>query len=476
MTSAFEGFLSTPEMLEVFGAPAVVQAMLDFEAALARAEGAEGVIPDAAAATIAGACQAALLDVPGIVAASGRAGSLAIPLVKRLTEAVAQRDAEAAQWVHWGATSQDVIDTAMVLVTRRALALIDRDLGTLIDALLALAQAHRGTPVIGRTLMQPASVVSFGWKAAGWAQALVRGRARLHEAGARALQLQLGGAVGTLATLGDRGDAVAARAASLLGLPAPPQPWHVLRDDWAALGCSVGVLAGSLAKVARDVSLMAQAEVGELAEPSGAGRGGSTALPHKRNPVASMVALAAAHRVPHRVAALLGAMAPEHERGLGSWQAELAEWAGLFTSVHGATKALADAAPGLQVDAARMRANIDALRGLASAEAASMRVAQVVGKPRAQALLESLSQRVVAESRPLADLLRDAVAADAALRGALGARDIDTLFDPQVAALNAALRCDEMLQRLRPQAATLSAARPWRSALPPDTTTTEVLA
>ena len=464
--SIFEGFLSTPAMLAVFGEQPVVQAMLDFEAALARAQGAEGVIPPPAAEAIALACRAERFDLPGLVAASGRAGSLAIPLVRRLTEEVAKADAGAAQWVHWGSTSQDVIDSAMVLVTRRALALVDRDLSSLVAALLALAQAHRATPVIGRTLMQPASVVSFGWKAVGWAGALVRGQARLHEAGERALQLQLGGAVGTLSTLGDAGPAVAARLAALLGLPAPQHVWHVHRDDWISLAGVLGVLSGSLAKMARDWSLLTQAEVGELAEPSGAGRGGSTALPHKRNPVASMVALAAGQRVPHRVAALLGAMAQEHERGLGGWQAELAEWAALFAGVHGALAALAQAAPGLQVAAARMRANIDALHGLASAEAASMRVAQVVGKPRAQALLEALSARVAGEGRALDTLLREAVAADDALRTALPAADIDALFDPQVQARAATVRCDAMLARLAPQAAALAAARPWFGALP----------
>jgi 3-carboxy-cis,cis-muconate cycloisomerase len=179
-----------------------------------------------------------------------------------------------------------------------------------------------------------------------------------------------------------------------------------------------------------------------------------------------MVALAASQRVPHRVAALLGAMAQEHERGLGGWQAELAEWAALFAGVHGALHALAQAAPGLQVDAARMRANIDALHGLASAEAASMRVAQVVGKPRAQALLEALSARVADEGRSLDTLLREAVAADEALRTALPAADIEACFDPQVQARAATVRCDAMLARLAPQAAMLAAARPWFGALP----------
>jgi 3-carboxy-cis,cis-muconate cycloisomerase len=467
--SVFDGFLSTPAMLAAFSERSVVQAMLDFESALARAQADEGVIPTAAADAVALACRAERFDLAALVAASGRAGSLAIPLVRRLTEEVARNDAEAARWVHFGSTSQDAIDSAMVLVTRQALALVDRDLSALIAALLALALDHRETPMIGRTLMQPASVVSFGWKAAGWAGALVRGQARLHEAGRCALQLQLGGAVGTLSTLGDAGPAVAARVATLLGLPPPRHVWQVHRDDWISLAGALGVLGGSLAKIARDWSLLSQAEVGVLAEPSGAGRGGSTALPHKRNPVASMVALAAGRRVPHRLAALMGAMDQEHERGLGGWQAELAEWAGLLESVHGALHALAQAAPGLQVDAGRMRANIDALRGLASAEAAAMRVAQVVGKPRAQALLETLSARVADEGRTLHALLRDAVAADGALRDAMHDADVDALFDPRAQARAATVRCDAMLAHLSPQAAALAAARPWQGALTEET-------
>lgn len=469
MSAPFEGFLSTPEMLAAFGERAVVQAMLDFEAALARAEADEGVIAPQAAEAIAAQCRAERFDLAALVAASGRAGSLAIPLVKQLTAAVAAADAEAGQVVHWGSTSQDVIDTAMVLVTRRALACIDRDLSALVASLLALAEREGAAPLMGRTLMQPASVVSFGFKCAGWAAALVRGQQRLHEAGARALQLQLGGAVGTLATLGDHGPAVAANVARRLGLPPPQGVWHTQRDDWVALGCAVGVLVGSLAKFARDLSLMAQGEIGELAEPAGAGRGGSTALPHKRNPVSSMAALAAAQRVPHRVAALLGAMAQEHERALGGWQAELAEWAGLFTSAHGAVKALAEAAAGLQVNTRRMREHIEALRGLTGAEAAAARVAAVLGKPKAQALLEALSKRVVAEQRPLRELLREAVQADGALRAAVTDAEIDALFDPDAAARHAIARADDILARIRPQAAALAAARPWGAYLPQDT-------
>lgn len=462
----FESFLSTPQMLEVFGEAAVLQAMLDFEAALSRAQAAEGMIPAQAAAIIANACDVTLYDQAAIVAASGRAGSLAIPLVKKLTETVAGRDAEAAQVVHWGSTSQDVIDTGMVLVTRRALALIDRDLSALIAALFHLAERHGDAPVMGRTLMQPASVVSFGYKVSCWLAPLVRGQQRLHDAGACALQLQLAGAVGTLATLGEQGPAVARRVADLLRLPPPLGVWHTQRDTWVALGCEVGVLVGSLGKFARDLSLLAQGEIGELAEPSGAGRGGSTALPHKRNPVSSMVALAAAQRVPHRVAALLGAMAQEHERGLGNWQAELAEWAGLFVSAHGALRALLDAASGLQVYPQRMLDHIEALRGLACAEAAAMRLAKVIGKPKAQALLEGLSQRTMGEQRHLRDLVFDAVAADRVLAGAVSKAEIESLFEPSIAARAGMARAAEALTRLRPQAVALAAAKPWNRDLP----------
>ena len=442
-------------MLATFGEPAVVQAMLDFEAALAQAEADEGVIPAAAARAIAQACRVERIDVAALVQAGSRAGSLAIPLVKQLTAVVAQSDAEAATWVHWGSTSQDVIDSAMVLATRRALALVDADLQTLIGALLALAERDGDAPLLARTLMQPASVISLGFKIAGWVAPLLRCRQRLHRAAQEALQIQCGGAVGTLATLGDRGPAVARRAAALLGLRAPPDDhyaaWHTQRDAWVAFGCELAVLVGVCAKFARDLSLLAQAEVGELNEPGGAGRGGSTAMPHKRNPVASMITLAAAQRTPQRAAALLGAMAQEHERGLGNWQAELAEWAGLWTSAHGALAALAEAAAGLQVNRARMRANIDALQGLVFAEACATRLAAVIGKPRAQALLEALSRTAVEQQRPLQALVSEAIAADATLAGAVTVVEIESLFDPVAAAQTAIGRATPWLAALRTQ-------------------------
>ncbi|KQW54006.1 3-carboxy-cis,cis-muconate cycloisomerase [Variovorax sp. Root411] len=360
--SIFEGFLSTSETLGAFSDRAFVDAMLRFEAALARAQAAEGLIPESAAHSIVSSCKVELFDVAKIVRESGRAGSVAIPLVKALREAVGLFNAEAAPFVHFGSTSQDVIDSAMALVTREAVALVEADLAKAADALLRLAVTHAETPMLARTLMQPASVTSFGFKCAGWAAPLVRSRLRLRDAAKHALQLQLGGAVGTLAQMKGQGAAVRKRMAKELGLGDPGATWHTQRDEWVALGCELGLVTGSLGKIAVDIALLGQYEVGEVAEPSEPGRGGSSAMPHKRNPVASMVAIAAAHRAPQRVAALLGAMPQQHERALGAWQAELAEWPQLLMSAHGSVRAMAGALPGLQVDAARMRANIDRLR------------------------------------------------------------------------------------------------------------------
>ncbi|WP_341890603.1 3-carboxy-cis,cis-muconate cycloisomerase [Variovorax sp. YR752] len=360
--SIFEGFLSTSETLGAFSDRAFVDAMLRFEAALARAQAAEGLIPESAAHSIVSSCKVELFDVAKIVRESGRAGSVAIPLVKALREAVGLFNAEAVPFVHFGSTSQDVIDSAMALVTREAVALVETDLAKAADALLRLAVQHAETPMLARTLMQPASVTSFGFKCAGWAAPLVRSRMRLRAAAKHALQLQLGGAVGTLAQMKGQGAAVRQRMAKELGLGDPGATWHTQRDEWVALGCELGLMTGSLGKVAVDISLLGQYEVAEVAEPSEPGRGGSSAMPHKRNPVASMVAIAAAHRAPQRVAALLGAMPQQHERALGAWQAELAEWPQLLMSAHGSVRAMAGALPGLQVDAARMRANIDRLR------------------------------------------------------------------------------------------------------------------
>jgi 3-carboxy-cis,cis-muconate cycloisomerase len=362
MSGLFDGFLSTAEVIEIFGERNFLDAMLRFEASLARAQAATGLIPETAAQSIIGTCRVELFDVAKIVRDSARAGSVAIPLVKILKETVSLFNGDAAQFVNFGSTSQDVIDTAMALVTRDALALIRADVQKIATALITLAGQHTDTPMLARTLMQPACVTSFGFKCAGWAAPLVRSLQRMELAAAHALQLQLGGTVGTLEKMQGKGQDIAHLMAQDLGLALSALSWHTQRDEWIALGCELGLLTGSLGKLAKDLVLMSQFEVGEVAEPAEVGRGGPPGMPHKHNPVASMVALAAAQQAPQRVAALLGAMPQEYERSAGAWQAELAEWPQLVMSVHGSARALALALPGLQVHPARMRSNLDAVR------------------------------------------------------------------------------------------------------------------
>jgi 3-carboxy-cis,cis-muconate cycloisomerase len=441
--SLFARTLASAAMVEVFADRALIAAMLEFEAALAQAEAAEGVIPASAVGPIVAASRAGIDDIDGLVEEARSAGSLAIPLVRRLTAGVARSDAAAAAFVHLGGTSQDAIDTAMVLATRRALDLIDVDLVRLAGVLHPLARAHAATPMLARTLLQPAQVISFGFKIVAWLAPLERARERLARARAAALKLQFGGAVGTLASLGDKGPAVARHLARLLGLPPGDGAWHVQRDDWVALACEVAVLCGSLGKIGRDLALLAQAEVGEVAEPAASGRGGSSAMPQKKNPVAAMTAIAAAMRAPHHAAALLAAMAPAHERGLGDWQAELAEWPSLFLETHGALVALADACAGLDVDAARMRANIDRLHGTVFSEAAAALLVPSLGKAKAHELLATLSARAVSEGADLRGLLRAAPEARAVDGAAL-----DAAFDVDAAARHASVLASQQLDRL----------------------------
>jgi 3-carboxy-cis,cis-muconate cycloisomerase len=447
--SIFDSFLTTSEMIAVFDDAAVVQAMFRFEAALAQAQAVQGIIPDSAARAIASVCNAQLYDIPALINAGRRAGSLAIPLVKELTKTVALYSAESATYVHWGSTSQDVIDTALVLTTRDALLMLDRTLQGLIDTLLKLAERHMTTPVLARTLMQPAQVTSFGFKLVGWVAPLLRTRAQLRALSARALQLQLGGAVGTLAVMGEQGPAVAQRMAQDLGLAVPDAAWHTQRDEWVRLGLEVAVLVGSLGKIATDLSLMAQGEIAELAEPSSNGRGGSSAMPHKRNPVSAMIALAAAARTPQRAAALLANMGQEHERGLGNWQAELAEWPGLFLSAHGALNALAEAFGGLHVDAGRMLRNIDNLQGLVFAEAVAIHLAAAIGRPGANSLMEQLTRQAVADGIHLADAVVVALDSDPRLIGRIDRDALLQLFDPVAATLPAQALANPQLRNLQ---------------------------
>lgn len=418
--------LSSRAMRAVCDDTAHLQHMLDFEAALARAEAAVGVIPASAVAAIEAACKADQFDLAALADAATRSGNLAIPLVKTLTAKVAKADAEAARYVHWGATSQDVIDSATMLGLRAAIDALLADLDRAIAGFAALAIKHRNTAVVARTWLQHALPMPFGLKLAEYASALHRSRLRLKRLRTEGLALQFGGAAGTLAALGDKGLVVAEQLANELQLPLPDAPWHTHRDRIAEVASVLAILSGSCGKIARDVSLMMQTDVGEAFEPSGEGRGGSSTMPHKRNPVASASALGAATMAPNLAATIFAAQIQDHERSAGPWHAEWPTLPTLLLVTSGALAAIVDIAEGLEVDTERMRLNLDTTHGLIMAEAVTFALAEKLGKSDAHHLVEAATKRAVAEKKHLRDILT----ADPKVSAQLNAAAIAKLFEP----------------------------------------------
>jgi 3-carboxy-cis,cis-muconate cycloisomerase len=379
-----------------------LQAMLDVEAALARAQAAAGVISQRHADVIAAACRADLYDVDAIGAEAAAVGNPAAPLVGALRARVGE---PAAADVHRGATSQDVVDSAAMLVARRALEPLLDDLGAVAKAAARLADEHRATIMAGRTLLQQAVPIAFGLKAAGWLAGLDSAARRLEAVRDARLAAQLGGAAGTLAAMRDSGLDVLARFAGELGLAEPVLPWHTERTRIAELATALGESCGAAAKVAGDVVLLAQTEVGEVREGAGGDRGGSSAMPHKHNPVAAISALAAARQAPGLVANLLAAMEHEHERAAGAWHAEWGPLRELLRATGSAAAWLRDCLEHLEVDAPRMRANLDDAM-------LAERVAAAIGGTGAGELV----RRALAAGLSLAEIAREHLHADEATR------------------------------------------------------------
>lgn len=422
----FDAYFTARDMREVFCDQGRVQAMLDFEAALARAEARVGLIPSSAVAPIATACDAGLYDFAALGEAIATAGNSAIPLVKALGKQIASSDAEAERYVHLGATSQDVMDSGLVLQLRQALALIEDQLAQLADSLAAQAQRFATTPLAGRTWLQHATPVTLGMKIAGWLGAVTRSRQRLQELKPRLLVLQFGGASGTLAALGAQALPIAKALAEELQLTLPEQPWHTQRDRIVEFGAVLGLIAGSLGKFGRDISLLMQTEAAEVFEPAAPGKGGSSTMPHKRNPVGAAVLIGAATRVPGLVSTLFSAMPQEHERSLGLWHAEWETLPEICCLVSGSLQQACLLADGLEVDAARMARNLELTQGLVLAEAVSIVLAQRVGRDTAHHLLKQCCKRAVAEQRHLRAVLADEPQVTAELSGA----ELDDLLNP----------------------------------------------
>jgi 3-carboxy-cis,cis-muconate cycloisomerase len=411
---------------EIWSPRATVQAMLDVEAALARACALHGVIPSSAVDAIVAACHADNIDAEALMTGAAAGGNLAIPLVRQLTAVVKSNDADAAKYVHWGATSQDIIDTGVVLQLRATLDLIDADLRALSDALVAQAQAHKQTPMIGRTWLQQALPITLGLKFAQWLDAVTRHRQRLQEAKRRAETLQFGGAAGTLASLRDKARPVAQSLADDLKLNLPALPWHTQRDRIAEAASFFGMLTGTFGKIARDISLMMQTELGEVAEPAAAGKGGSSTMPHKRNPVGCAAVLTAAARAPNLVATIFAGMVQEHERALGGWQAEWEALPDLARLTSGALSNLLAIVPSLEVDADRLKRNLDVTHGLVLGEAVMLALGDAIGRLDAHKLVEGASKASVANG----SMLFDELAANETVMRHLSREQLQRLLDP----------------------------------------------
>jgi 3-carboxy-cis,cis-muconate cycloisomerase len=446
--------VSSAAMRAIVDDRARLQRMLDFEAALTRAEAVMGVIPASAVDPIAAACRAERYDIAALGEAAAAAGNLVTPLVQALTAEVARTDAAAARSVHWGASGQDVMDTALVLELRAGIDVLVGDLNRAIEAFTTLAGRQRRTASVARTSMRHALPMPFGLKAAGYAAALGRSRERLKRLRKDALVLQFGGSAGTLAALGDQGLDVTDRLAALLDLPAPEAPWHSHRDRLAEVASAFGILAGTCGKIGRDISLLMQTEVAEVLEqpavpfiiPSAPGDTAAATRPRLGPAAAASMAVTAAMIAPQLVATILACGIQEHERALGGAQAEWTTFPALALVTSGALGAIADLAQGIEVDPDRMRNNLDITHGLIMAEAITFALATKISRQEAHKLVEEASRKAVTDKRSLQNVLSDDPRVTAHLSGPVLGR----LFEPMSYQGAAQTFVDRLVATLKP--------------------------
>lgn len=448
MSQIYAGLFYQRQVTDIFSDRSLLRYLTRVEVALAKAQASAGVIPQAAAIGIENNCTeqaVAQIDLEGLAAESGSAGNVAIPFVKRLTAIVREQDETASRYVHWGATSQDVLDTACILQCRDALAIIQALLEQAYQKALAQAQNYRGHIMMGRTWLQQALPITLGHKFARWAAVLQRDLARLESMQSRSLTAQLGGATGSLASMQNEGSAVVLAFSRELDLAAPTCTWHGERDRIVEMAGVLALVVGNLGNMARDWSLMMQTEIGELFEPAGKGRGGSSTMPHKRNPVAAAAVLAAANRVPGLMASLYHGMVLEHERGLGGWQAEWLSLPEIFQLCAGALERTVDVLQGMQVDPDAMRRNIECTNGLIMAEAVMMALAPTTGRLNAHHMVESACKIAVQENRHLKAVISDMDE----IKQKFSAMQLDNIFRPETYIGNIHDQIDAVLGQAR---------------------------
>lgn len=440
MQGIYENLFYHKAVNELFTDAAFIADMLRFEAALAKAQGLHGLIPAAAASVIAYCCRVENIDVGLIKEQIALSGNAAIPLVKQLTKAVEKADPNASGYVHFGATSQDVIDTATMLQLKDAFDLIMLDLEKLIGQLAFLAKTHKNTVMIGRTFLQHARPITFGFKVAGWLDGILRSKQRIEKVFNKSLALQLGGAVGTLSGMEDQGILVAETMCSELNLHMPVMPWHTQRDRIAEIATALGILAGNIGKMATDISLLMQTEVAEVFEPFAAGKGGSSAMPHKRNPVNSIVCISIAQRIPFLVASIMSGMAHDHERATGNWHAEWETMASIVQLTAGSLSQAITLTNGLDVDAERMLNNLELTNGLIYSEGVAHALSATMSKTEAHKLVEQCCLLVKEQGIHLKEIIKKDTLIGTTLTGEL----IDQLFNP----VNPLGLCDQFIDRI----------------------------
>ncbi|ENV47536.1 3-carboxy-cis,cis-muconate cycloisomerase [Acinetobacter brisouii CIP 110357] len=445
MSQLYASLFYQDDVTEIFSDQSLISYMIQAEVALAKAQAQVGVIPQSAADSIEAIAQKVALeqiDFDALATATGLAGNIAIPFVKQLTAIVKQQDEAASRFVHWGATSQDILDTACILQCRDALQHVEQSVQQNYQAALTQAQVYRDQVMIGRTWLQQALPITLGHKFARWASAFKRDLDRIQAMKARVLAVQLGGAAGSLASLLDQGSAVVEAFAQQLHLATPSCTWHGERDRIVEIASVLAMIVGNTGKMARDWSLMMQTEIAEVFEPTAKGRGGSSTMPHKRNPVAAASVLAAANRVPVLMASLYQSMVQEHERSLGAWHAEWLALPEIFQLCAGALSRTLDVLEGMEVNTENMQRNLECTQGLIMAEAVMMALAPKLGRLNAHHLVEAACKTAVAEQKHLKDVISELDD----IKNNFSTAEISMIFKPESYLGNIQAQIDAVLQ------------------------------
>lgn len=427
MQHLYDSLFYSKAVNDLFSDKYFIKQMLRFESALAATQAAHGIIPKEAALVIEDCCASQEFRIELLTDQTGLGGNANIPLIRLLTQAVATRNSEAARYVHFGATSQDVIDTAIMMQTRDALKLIQADVNQLIIQLVDLVKVHRHTIMIGRTLGQHARPITFGFKVSRWLDSLLRSRKQVEDILQNDLVLQLGGAVGTLSSMEDHGIKVVDQLASALELKSPAVSWHAQRDRFANIAALLGILQGNLGKIAEDIMLLMQTEIGEVFESAVKGKGGSSTMPHKRNPIGSIAISANSKRVPALVSTMLQCMHGEHERAMGAWHAEWETMSTLIKLVAGSVRQAVEVTKDLEVDVARMRQNIEITRGLIYAENLTFALTKFIGKSTATEWVENFCK----EARDSNSHLKIVIQNNSSVAGYLSQEKLDEAFSAE---------------------------------------------